>query len=86
MTESLIDVTARAVADLAVFVETSDDDVLDPDAGVRLLESVAHGLQTLSDSDAAALADSLRQIADGYGSDRQLVLDLPEMLGFLGER
>ena len=85
MTESLVRIVARTLAEVAVFVESAGDDDLDSDAGVRLLESVGLQLQALSDADATALGASLRQIADDYGSERELVRELPESLGLPGE-
>lgn len=84
-TESLVRVLAHALVEVAVFVESADDDVLDPDAGVRLLESVAHRMQALSDADAAALGEVLLRIADDYGPERELVRELPESLGLPSE-
>jgi len=76
---------ARVLVDICIFLETADDSVLDPDAGLRTLETLAYRLRALSSADRHALASAMRAIADVEPAHRELVLHLPQSLGLEDE-
>jgi hypothetical protein len=53
---------ARSVIEAALFLETSGDDVVDPDAAVRALEGIAHELASISDAERLALREVLDEL------------------------
>ena len=54
---------ARALADIAAFLEFSGDDVLDPDAAVKTMKQIEHDLSLLGEEDYAALASVCTYLA-----------------------
>ncbi|MFF5637991.1 maleylpyruvate isomerase N-terminal domain-containing protein [Streptomyces sp. NPDC012825] len=83
MSEALLSALAEALAGLVTAVETSDEDVLDPDTAVKWLETTGHTLAGLTEDDrrtldglfrAAALRepegprrDELLRVSEGFG-------------------
>ncbi|WP_432112986.1 maleylpyruvate isomerase N-terminal domain-containing protein [Streptomyces sp. S1] len=83
MSDALLSALAEALAELVTAVETSDEDVLDPDTAVKWLESTGHTLAGLTAADrrtldglfrAAALRapegpwrDELLKVSEGFG-------------------
>ncbi len=53
---------ARCVIEAALFLETSGDDVVDSDAAVRALESIAHELASTSEAERLALREALDEL------------------------
>lgn len=74
--------TARAMANMAIFLEFSSADVLNEDAAVQMMEQLASDLQALAGNDRRALAAALQAIASSYeGQERTFIADLPDALG-----
>ena len=72
---------ARALVDLALFMEMSGDDVVDPDAAVSALEQLAYNLQLTSIEVRRELAAHFASLAPEYPRHEEFVRGLPETLG-----
>lgn len=76
----------RALVDCLDFIENSADDVIDPDAAVRALESVGYELRALPADAQVALADRILALADDATDRRASFLrSLPEALGLASD-
>ena len=73
----------QAIAQLAVFLEFTDDTTLNPDAAVKQLESLAFQLQQLLPADRIEFIRTLSTIAGEWPTEqeRQYLLNLPDALG-----
>lgn len=74
----------KVIADLAVFLEFTNEELLDPDLAVEALEQIAAELQLMNEQDRDDLADMLRNISKEYTGDKgNYVRGLPESLGLV---
>ena len=83
-----MDVLAEIVADVSLFLENSDEGIVDADAAVTQLELMGHRLQALSDDEKQQLAQSLQRLADKVEHNeemREQIRALPDAIGFLEE-
>jgi hypothetical protein len=72
-----------AIVDLAIFLEFSNDDEIDPDAAVTAMEHLGGQLLQLDADTKAAFIDKLKVVAMDYAGEKaDFVRDLPEILGF----
>lgn len=71
----------KALIDVAMFLEFSDDRIIDPDAAVSALEDLAANLQMATPETRAALTQGIRSLAGCYPARVGFVSDLPETLG-----
>ncbi|MEU2549353.1 maleylpyruvate isomerase N-terminal domain-containing protein [Streptomyces roseolus] len=78
MSDALLNALAEALAGLVTAVETSDEDVLDPDTAVKWLEDTGHVLRGLGAADRHALDRLFREAAlrqpPGPGRARPLLV------------
>jgi hypothetical protein len=75
---------AKIVADLAIFLEFTSEELLDPDAAVEAMEQVAAELQLLGDEERNNLANIFIDLSNEYEGDKlEYVRDLPESLGLI---
>ncbi|MFI1393913.1 maleylpyruvate isomerase family mycothiol-dependent enzyme [Streptomyces sp. NPDC020681] len=83
MSDALMNALAEALADLVTSVDTCDDDVLDPDTGVKWLETTGYLLDRLSPADRLTLSRLLRRAAARQpdGAWRDDLLRIPEEFG-----
>ncbi|WP_175818886.1 hypothetical protein [Burkholderia sp. BCC0419] len=72
---------ARMVVDVSIFLEYSDENIIDPDASMELLEQISSELQKMTDAERASLSNSIRELAPQYGPRANFVADLPSNLG-----
>lgn len=73
---------ARAIANLAIFLEFSNEDLINEDASVEAMEQLAADLQAMEGPARASLNKALKEIAQSYDSETsQFVSGLPESLG-----
>lgn len=72
---------ARIVVDVSIFLEYSDENIIDPDASMELLEQISSELQKMTDAERASLSKSIRELAPQYGPRANFVADLPSNLG-----
>ncbi|MCW0314809.1 hypothetical protein NB694_004609 [Pantoea ananatis] len=74
----------KVIADLAIFLEFTNEDLLDPDLAVEALEQMASELQLMDVQDRNDLANSFRTISKEYIGDKsEYVKELPESLGII---
>lgn len=74
----------KVIADLAVFLEFTNEDLLDPDLAVEALEQMASELQLMDVQDRNDLANIFRSISKEYTGDKsEYVRELPESLGII---
>ncbi|MFD4375738.1 maleylpyruvate isomerase N-terminal domain-containing protein [Streptomyces sp. NPDC058486] len=83
MSDALLNALAEALAGLVTAVETSDEDVLDPDTAVAWLESTGHVLAGLGAADRRALDRLFREAAlrEPAGARRERLLLVSEGFG-----
>lgn len=79
-------VLMRAVLEALAFAELSGDDVIDPDAAVKLMEQIASTLKQLSPNDRAAFVAFTEELAReesaaGNKARAEFLLQTPEALG-----
>jgi hypothetical protein len=73
---------AQAIVEIAVFLEFSGSDIIDPDAAVQALEQLAGTLQMVDHPSRRALSDQFKAIALEYTGERaKFVESLGDALG-----
>jgi len=73
---------AKIIADMAIFLEFTDEHSLNPDAAVEMIEHIAAELQLLTDDEKGNIIDSFAEIAKAYrGNESDFVKALPDTLG-----
>ena len=74
----------KIIVDMAIFLEFSSPDLLDPDCAIEAMEDIAAELQTLNYEDRANIADIFRDLSKKYKGDKaEYVINLPESLGII---
>lgn len=73
---------ARAIANVAIFLEFSNEDLVNEDASIEAMEQLASDLQAMGVQARSALSVALKEIAATYeGEVAQFVTELPEAFG-----
>lgn len=57
---------ARIIADYIIFLDLSDDDILDPDVAVKMMEAIGPELEALEPAFLRQLIDAFQVIAPEY--------------------
>jgi hypothetical protein len=65
---------ARIVANFVVFLELTDDDLIDLDSAVKMMESLASDLAAMDKKFLRELVDAFAVIADDYSGEAQGVV------------
>ena len=68
---------ARIIADLFLFLNLTDEEILNLDASVDMMEDLATRLHDLDKEFLRELVDAFAVIAPEYGQSEQLVRDIP---------
>lgn len=69
---------ARIIADMILFLDQTDDEILDPDAAVEMMEWLGGRLDALDKGFLRELVDAFAVIAPEYsGESQELVRDIP---------
>lgn len=69
---------ARIIANFSLFLDLTDDDLLDPDEAVQMMELLGADLQALDKAFLRELVDAFAVIASEYtGEAQKLVRDIP---------
>lgn len=78
---------ARVIAEIVVFLEFSEEHIINSDSAISLLERISFGLAEMSDSEREELNNIFIEISSDYpeGETRKFVRDLGHNLGFLEE-
>ncbi|MEO7688803.1 MAG: hypothetical protein ABIS51_05915 [Sphingomonas sp.] len=72
----------KVIADLTIFLEYTNSDLLNEDAAVEAMEQLAGELQQMSEDAQQQLAKQLVALASSYNQpQREFVEGLPEALG-----
>jgi hypothetical protein len=81
----MIDVLVRALVQVTVFLEFSDESTVDPSAAVSLMETLSAELQELSDEQRRVVVDEIVNLARGLETPqiREFVADLPGAMGLM---
>jgi len=75
---------ARAIAELAIFLEFSGDDALNPDAAIQGLEQLASTLQMMDLKSKSSLCLQFKSIAADYSDEQaEFVESLGDTLGLI---
>jgi hypothetical protein len=73
---------ARAIANIAIFLEFSSEDLLNEDASLQAMEQLAADLQQLDNGSRQGLLAGLDAIASSYqGEAHEFVKNLADALG-----
>ncbi|MFI7596648.1 hypothetical protein [Actinoplanes sp. NPDC049681] len=75
-------ILVRALVDLAVSIELSSDDEIDPRTATTLLDDLAANLDDLSDAERDEIVDYIEDLAEKTRDPdrRDVLLDLPDTL------
>ncbi|MCW2396344.1 MULTISPECIES: hypothetical protein [unclassified Sphingobium] len=74
----IVEQIARIIADFFLFLNTTDEELLDLDVSVLMMEDMAARLQDLDKAFLRELVDAFPVIASEYsGEAHKLVLDIP---------
>jgi hypothetical protein len=77
---------ARAIVELAIFLEFSGGDALNPDAAMQGLEQLASTLQMMDLESKSSLCSQFKSIAIEYSDEQaEFVESLGEALGLIEE-
>lgn len=75
---------AKIIADLAIFLEFTSEELLDPDSAVEMMEQMAAELQLLNNEERCNLTNIFIDLSNKYEGDKsEYVRDLPEFLGLV---
>jgi hypothetical protein len=73
----------KAIVDLAVFLEFSDEDSLNPDASMAAMEQLSSTLKEMPHLERLNVVQAIQRMASGYGERANFVSALPEALDLL---
>ena len=74
----------KAIADMAIFLEFSDENVVDDDAAIAVLEQMGAELQLMDEATKSSFIAKLAVISNDYSDDQSdFVSGLAESLGLL---
>ncbi|MDA8480886.1 hypothetical protein NNO04_19570 [Citrobacter sp. Awk 4] len=74
----------KIIADIAIFLEFTDEEQLDPDLAIEMMEQMAAELQLLSDDDRKNISQLFQSISSEYSEEKcNFVKELPESLGLI---
>ena len=74
---------AKAIVDLALFLEFSPEDIVDQDAAVEAMEQLGNNLQLTSGDAQRMLAGHFRSLAADYGEYKEFVAGLADAFGLV---
>jgi hypothetical protein len=73
---------ARSAIEAARFLELSGEDLVDPDFAVRALESIAHELASIDETEKTALREALDELIGEEEAGRDGSASRPEVIEF----
>ena len=73
----------KIIADFSIFLEFSNDDVLNEDIAIEMMEQLASRLQSLSEDERSSLTEQFHELSLSYTDNDKadFVRDLPESFG-----
>lgn len=72
---------AKAIVEVALFLKSSPESIIDADASIEALEQLAANLQLASSAEKLALSQHFAAMASDYGEHGEVVFNLREFLG-----
>ncbi|SER33180.1 hypothetical protein [Microlunatus flavus] len=72
---------AQILVDISIFLEFTDEELLDPDLAVAMAELVGARLKDLDRAESAALSSAIRDVVEP--NHQGFVSDLPEAYGLI---
>ncbi|WP_205205200.1 hypothetical protein [Azonexus hydrophilus] len=74
---------AKAIVDMAIFLEFTDEELLDADTSIEAMEQLAMELQLMEGEGRSELSSQIRRVSAEYEdvNKAQFVEKLPEFLG-----
>lgn len=86
MSQEVDNSLVKAIAEIAVFLEFSGDEVIDQDSAIQALEQLASTLQGAGIETKQSLCNQFESIAKDYSGERaEFVESLAESLGLLDD-
>ncbi|MFO6300472.1 hypothetical protein [Rahnella selenatireducens] len=74
----------KIIANLAIFLEFTDEGQLDPDLALEMMEQMAAELQSLNDDDRNVITKTFQDISREYSGDKcDFIKELPESFGLI---
>ncbi|MBU9834719.1 hypothetical protein J1786_07810 [Rahnella sp. L72c] len=74
----------KIIANLAIFLEFTDEGQLDPDLAVKMMEQMAAELQSLNYDDRKNITKMFQDISREYTGDKcEFIKELPESFGLI---
>lgn len=74
----------KIIANLAIFLEFTNERQLDPDLAVKMMEQMAAELQSLNDDDRDDIKKIFQDISREYTGDKcEFIKKLPESFGLI---
>ena len=73
----------KVIIDVAIFLEFSEENLVDPDVAMQAMENLANELQLMSESERLELANCFGTVATEYGEREVFVRGLAENLGLI---
>ena len=74
---------AKALIEISLFFEFSDDQIIDPDAAVAAMEQMASTLQRMDSKTKADLVMVMQSLGSDYPENSTFVSELPAALGLM---
>lgn len=83
MSSSINKNLVKIIADIAIFLEFTNENFLDADTSVEMLEQLANELQLMNEEDRINFSQKLRELSVEYVDMRKakFIENLPESLG-----
>ncbi|MFK7974467.1 MAG: hypothetical protein AB8B66_06405 [Rickettsiaceae bacterium] len=75
MNNSLSNKLIKVLLDLVIFIEFSNEDIVNEDAAVGILEEVAAELQDLEQEDKQELLKQIKNLSSMYSSEKKAFLE-----------
>ena len=76
MSQLCNDKIVKILIDTFIFLEFSDDEVINEDASIQLMEQISSDLQCMDDENKNYLAMKIKEMSIFYDEDKQMVEDI----------
>jgi hypothetical protein len=74
----------KAIIDIAIFLEFSSEDIIDPDAAVQMMENIAYELQLMNDTYKKLFIQILDELSEEYtGKQKDFIRNLANNFGLV---
>lgn len=84
MSQLCNDKIVKILIDTFIFLEFSDDEIINEDTSIELMEQISSDLQCMDDENRKYLAMKIKEMSILYGEDkRDFVRDLPNSINLI---